>query len=192
MKRGQGTTMSLEEFIKLAMSIFLAGILLTIIASVYLWWASPDLKSDASAINSLENLAGLINAQEGEEWETRTFIHIPQNFALVGFGQDSAYGAVGGTKAVEIENRCENCLCIFSIDNQEYSLVKCEKASEIEEFSIASPVQSRNIYSTTLDDVFVNCFEYVIKKQEGISIRPSLYCEEQKPASGASLELFPD
>lgn len=123
MKRGQGTTMSLEEFVKLAMSVFLAGILLTIIASIYLWWASPDLKSDATAKNELENLAGLINAQESETWELYTFVALTQDMAIISFNEGDKEKTLSSDYFVDLftedivlqkPSSCTTCLCVVS------------------------------------------------------------------------------
>jgi len=187
MKRGQGTTMSLEEFVKLAMSVFLAGILITIIATVYLWWASPDLKSDATAINSLENLVGLINAQEGEEWETKTIVKfISEDFAIIGFAEDTyktPQNSIHESFETDKPTSCdESCFCVYSVPSENENKLTPIACENIEE-KLNQNIDIRN-------NKWLKCYLWTISKNnEGISFSLSQDCQERERISEEAKEV---
>jgi len=154
MKRGQGTTFSFEEFIKLAISIILSTILIIIIVGLYLWWASPGIKENASSLNEYENLIDLISAQEGDEWETKTIIHLGFGSYLEGF-------AKGETKAKNSEferpNSCEgSCICLFAQrpdeDQDESYPLRCETVDADDVLLEGSPNPQCDLFTLSKRD----------------------------------------
>ncbi len=159
MKRGQGTTFSFEEFIKLAMSVFIAGILIIIIVSLYAWWVGPS-KEDATAINTLDNLVSLIQAQEGEEWETYTFISLPQDMAIISFNKNEQTTTITSDYLIDIITdsdkltftkppSCIVCFCVVSDQ-----IITCENIDS------ESKIINTNIKS---DD---DCKRYLVRQTQ--------------------------
>ncbi len=98
---------------------------------------NASAKDAATAENVLQELVSLINAQEGENWEVKTFIKFPSNdYALVGFSDKKyKFSPSGSDERGEFTQRkCSGaCICLYDYSKERSpNLMDCENLKNIE------------------------------------------------------------
>ena len=134
MKRAQASTFSLEEFMKIGISVFVAIALFAIGSDVYA--AVTQDKDTGSIKNSIENIQGLIKAQD-EQFSVNTFITLGSFRIMAGMGEEPLFmtrtkqtaalrqGGTVQSEQVPVETNCVNCICVFEFTDKSVSLLEC-------------------------------------------------------------------